>query len=115
MYMPGRRRTGSKPSRTVMSFAVYAIRTGAWSRVVGSGFGELYQTGTKRTSGTSLAPPFLAHLNTTGRNIMNFTLKTGLAVALLSAATAGHLYAQNNRFQGMDRNHDGVITRDKWR
>src|SRR5262249_10712664 len=24
MYMPGRRRTGSRPSRTVMSFAVYA-------------------------------------------------------------------------------------------
>jgi hypothetical protein len=23
MYMPGRLRTGSKPSRTVMSFAVY--------------------------------------------------------------------------------------------
>ena len=23
MYMPGRRRTGSRPSRTVMSFAVY--------------------------------------------------------------------------------------------
>src|SRR5687768_8547623 len=25
MYMPGRRRTGSRPSRTVMSFAVYAM------------------------------------------------------------------------------------------
>ena len=46
---------------------------------------------------------------------MHFTLKTGLAVALLSAATAGQLYAQNNRFQGMDRNRDGVITRGEWR
>ena len=27
MYMPGRRLTGSSPSRTVMSFAVYAIET----------------------------------------------------------------------------------------
>src|SRR6187431_796134 len=25
MYMPGRSRTGSRPSRTVMSFAVYAV------------------------------------------------------------------------------------------
>jgi len=46
---------------------------------------------------------------------MNLPLKTGLVVALVSAATAGQLYAQQNRFQGMDRNRDGVITRSEWR
>src|SRR5213595_2410467 len=48
-------------------------------------------------------------------NIMNLPLKTSLAVAILSAATAGQVYAQNIRFQGLDRNHDGVITRAEWR
>src|SRR5436190_19658205 len=36
MYMPGRLRTGSRPSRTVMSFAVYAIRTGFYRVLQGS-------------------------------------------------------------------------------
>ena len=45
---------------------------------------------------------------------MKFPLKTGFAVVLLSAATAGQVYAQN-RFQGMDRDRDGVITRAEWR
>ena len=30
MYMPGRLRTGSSPSRTVMSFAVYVDAIGSW-------------------------------------------------------------------------------------
>ena len=46
---------------------------------------------------------------------MNFPLKTAFIVALVSAATAGQLYAQQTRFQGMDRNRDGVITRSEWR
>jgi Ca2+-binding EF-hand superfamily protein len=41
-------------------------------------------------------------------------MKTGLAVVLLSAATATQAHAQM-RFQGMDRNRDGVITRNEWR
>jgi hypothetical protein len=45
---------------------------------------------------------------------MRFRLKTGLAVAVLSVAAATQAQAQM-RFQGMDRNHDGVITRDEWR
>ena len=45
---------------------------------------------------------------------MKFPLKTGLAVLLFTAATASQVHAQI-RFQGQDRNRDGVITRDEWR
>lgn len=45
---------------------------------------------------------------------MHFRLKTGLTVIFISAAAASPAYAQL-RFQGMDRNHDGVITRAEWR
>ena len=45
---------------------------------------------------------------------MKFPFKIGLAVVLASLGTATHAQAQM-RFQGMDRNHDGVITRDEWR
>jgi Ca2+-binding EF-hand superfamily protein len=43
---------------------------------------------------------------------MRLPLQIGLAVAVLASAT--HAQAQM-RFQGMDANHDGVITRDEWR
>ena len=46
---------------------------------------------------------------------MKFATTTAVAVAFFSAATAGQLYAQGNRFQGLDRNRDGVITRSEWR
>jgi len=45
---------------------------------------------------------------------MRFPLKITLTVILLSGASIDQLYAQM-RFQGMDRNGDGVITRDEWR
>jgi hypothetical protein len=41
-------------------------------------------------------------------------LKTTVAVALLSVASASLVHAQT-RFQGMDRDRDGVITRAEWR
>ena len=43
---------------------------------------------------------------------MRLPLQIGLAVAVLTGAT--HAQAQM-RFQGMDANNDGVITRDEWR
>jgi Ca2+-binding EF-hand superfamily protein len=46
---------------------------------------------------------------------MKFPLRTALAIAAFMAAMPGESYAQNIRFQGMDRNGDGVITRDEWR
>jgi Ca2+-binding EF-hand superfamily protein len=46
--------------------------------------------------------------------IVNISLTIGLAVALISVASVSPANAQM-RFQGMDRNHDGVITRDEWR
>src|SRR3954467_14346770 len=36
MYIPGRLRTGSRPSRTVMSFAVYVGGTGTGNGSIGS-------------------------------------------------------------------------------
>jgi len=44
---------------------------------------------------------------------MRSPLKIGLALALF-VGSAGYAQAQM-RFQGMDRNGDGVITRDEWR
>ncbi len=40
------------------------------------------------------------------------SLQIGLAVAILAGATTAQAQM---RFQGMDRNNDGVITRDEWR
>jgi Ca2+-binding EF-hand superfamily protein len=48
-------------------------------------------------------------------DIMKSPLRTALTVVIFGAATAGPLYAQNMRFQGQDRNRDGVITRSEWR
>jgi Ca2+-binding EF-hand superfamily protein len=46
-------------------------------------------------------------------DIMRFRALTGLTVVLLTvAATQAHA---QNRFQGMDRNRDGKISRDEWR
>jgi len=45
---------------------------------------------------------------------MRMALKISLAVLIASLAGAAQAQAQI-RFQGMDRNHDGVITRDEWR
>src|SRR3954469_19968709 len=46
--------------------------------------------------------------------IMKSHMRIGLAVVLISAASASQAHSQM-RFQGMDRDHDGVITRDEWR
>src|SRR5437016_14631990 len=45
---------------------------------------------------------------------MKLPSKLELAVLLVSAVGVTNAQAQM-RFQGMDRNHDGVITRDEWR
>jgi Ca2+-binding EF-hand superfamily protein len=45
---------------------------------------------------------------------MKFPIKTGLVVVVIGAAAASHAQAPT-RFDGMDRNRDGVITRDEWR
>src|SRR5262249_17355453 len=106
--------TGSRPSRTVMSFAVYVVisesRSGIGVR--DSRLETVYQTRTKSTSGTRIAPP-----NSWGKErmgIVNISLKTGLAIALIIVAhpVAAH---EQMRVQDMDRNGDGVITRDEWR
>jgi len=47
-----------------------------------------------------------------GRNVMKLPLQIGLAVALV--ATGANAHAQM-RYQGMDTNNDGVITRNEWR
>src|SRR5712691_1398211 len=44
------------------------------------------------------------------------SLTLGLAIAVAGAVSAsGQGRNAQIRFQGMDRNHDGVITRDEWR
>ena len=43
---------------------------------------------------------------------MRLPLQIGLAVAILAGAATAQAQM---RFQGMDRNNDGVITRDEWR
>ena len=43
------------------------------------------------------------------------SLTLGLALVLAGAATATAQNRVNMRFQGMDRNGDGVITRAEWR
>ncbi len=45
---------------------------------------------------------------------MKIEIMTGLVLALVATAGTGRAEAQM-RFQGMDRNHDGAITRDEWR
>jgi Ca2+-binding EF-hand superfamily protein len=45
---------------------------------------------------------------------MRFPLKITLAIVIFSAASAGSAQAQM-RHQGLDRNNDGIITRDEWR
>src|SRR5256885_11525426 len=63
--------------------------------------------------GTSIAPLNYVHENERMAP-MKFLMTTSLAVLVIGAASATHAQAQM-RFQGMDRDGNGVITRDEWR
>src|SRR6476659_2396590 len=105
MYMPGRRRTGSSPSRTVMSLAVYAIKR---QRIVPNEEPK-YECTVFRHRPCSLPCDAKNRSKHGGKEgtTMRFPLKIGLAVAL-TIGGASQAQAQM-RFRGMDTNNDGVI------
>src|SRR3954451_3150813 len=82
MYMPGRLRTGSRPSRTVMSFAGYVAGTWEGGQVLGFSGSQVLGFGGARFFGAWLLP----------------VSQKPLLMTTCDAAHAGYLSAPQARF-----------------
>src|SRR5262245_24631882 len=96
MYMPGRFRTGSSPSRTVMSFAVYAasaIRKALQISYLRAGF-SVSETAVGRVAGEAESGRSLHSIS------QRFVLDSGNELGCAPQCIRGRLGSVRSRFRG---------------
>ncbi|RPI55676.1 MAG: hypothetical protein EHM55_07205, partial [Acidobacteria bacterium] len=80
-----------------------------WCSAIVPNRGQKYE---RQVAGTSIALHSVGLMQSKRRETMRLPLQIVLAVAVLASASTARAQM---RFQAMDRNNDGVITRSEWR